>query len=48
MKDIDEFTEDYVEYDVYNYETGEYLGGIETNNLPDSLEIDGIEYIARK
>ncbi len=40
--------EDMTEYEIYNYNTGEFLGSIETEELPDSLEIDGIEYIAKK
>ena len=42
------------EYDVYDNDTGEYLGSIEmkadakADDMPDSLEINGVEYIAKK
>jgi hypothetical protein len=48
---LDESMDD---YDVYNNDTGEFLGSIElpenasAHDMPDSLEINGIEYIAKK
>lgn len=42
------------DYDVYNTDTGEYIGSVElpenakAQDMPDSLEINGIEYIAQK
>jgi hypothetical protein len=48
---LDESMDD---YDVYDNDTGEFLGSIElpenasAHDIPDSLEINGIEYIAKK
>jgi hypothetical protein len=48
---LDESMDD---YDVYDNDTGEYVGSIElpenasAADMPDSLEINGIEYIAKK
>jgi hypothetical protein len=48
------FSWDMDEYDVYNSDTGEYLGYIElvqnatADDMPDSLEINGVEYFAKK
>lgn len=42
------------DYDVYNHDTGEYLGSIEmvtnadADEMPESLEINGVCYHAEK
>jgi hypothetical protein len=46
--------EDKDDFDVYDAESGEYLGSIEllqdatADQMPNSLEINGVEYFARK
>ena len=42
------------DYDVYNGDTGEYIGSVElpedatTDQMPDFLEINGVSYRAEK